>query len=107
MSSTFDRIRELIRAGEVRTSEHASIEMDKDDIFFGELLESVETCELLEDYPDHKRGPCILLMHDAPAGRRVHAVWGIPIGYSTPAVLVTAYIPDPERWDNDLRKRRQ
>lgn len=25
-----------------------------------------------------------------------HVVWGIPIGKSSPAVIVTAYRPDPE-----------
>jgi hypothetical protein len=40
------------------------------------------------------------------AGAPVHVVWGIPKGHDTSAVLVTAYRPDPERWDETLTMRR-
>jgi hypothetical protein len=36
----------------------------------------------------------------------VHAVWGIPKGATGPAVLVTAYRPDPSRWSEDFMRRR-
>jgi hypothetical protein len=29
----------------------------------------------------------------------IHVVWGIPKGCKSPAVLVTAYRPDPEVWE--------
>jgi hypothetical protein len=32
---------------------------------------------------------------------------GIPKGSSSPAVLVTAYRPDPERWMDDFRRRKK
>ncbi len=37
----------------------------------------------------------------------IHVVWGIPQGESGPAVLVTAYRPDPERWNDDFVERRK
>ena len=36
----------------------------------------------------------------------IHAVWGIPKGHATPAVLVTAYRPDPSRWEDGFTRRR-
>ena len=33
------------------------------------------------------------------------AVWGIPKESASPAVLVTAYRPDPERWSGDFNRR--
>ena len=36
----------------------------------------------------------------------VHVVWGIPKGESRPAVLVTAYRPDPDLWDSDFKRRK-
>jgi hypothetical protein len=39
-------------------------------------------------------------------GAPVHVVWGIPKGYDKPVVLVTAYRPDPERWDETFTRRR-
>jgi hypothetical protein len=38
-------------------------------------------------------------------GRPLHAVWGIPRGYNSPAVLVTAYKPDPALWDPTFTRR--
>jgi class 3 adenylate cyclase len=32
--------------------------------------------------------------------------WGIPRGQTAPAVLVTAYRPDPARWTDDFLRRR-
>jgi hypothetical protein len=36
----------------------------------------------------------------------IHVVWGIPRDATSPAVLVTAYRPDPERWSDDFRRRK-
>ena len=35
----------------------------------------------------------------------IHVVWGIPKDKSLPAVLVTAYRPDPTRWSDDFTRR--
>ncbi|ADJ29702.1 hypothetical protein [Nitrosococcus watsonii] len=36
----------------------------------------------------------------------IYVVWRIPRGYDKPVVLVTAYRPDPERWNKAFTKRR-
>jgi len=46
----------------------------------------------------------LVLQFDA-ARRPIHVVWGIPKGRSDPAVVVTAYRPDPKRWTKDFLKR--
>ena len=38
-------------------------------------------------------------------GRPVHVLWGIPGGETGPAVLVTAYRPDPDKWSSDYLRR--
>jgi hypothetical protein len=40
-------------------------------------------------------------------GNPIHAVWGIPRGSTSPAVLVTAYRPDPERWVDGFKRRKK
>jgi hypothetical protein len=39
-------------------------------------------------------------------GKPIHVVWGIPRHASSPAVLVTAHRPDPERWTEDFMRRK-
>lgn len=105
MGETFANIKKLVAAREIRISEHASLELEKDDVFLTDLLDSFESASLVEDYPDHGRGPCVLLLHRTRDSRVVHAVWRVPAGYSTPVVLVTAYLSDAERWDEAFMRR--
>jgi hypothetical protein len=39
-------------------------------------------------------------------GLPIHILWGIPATEGTPAVLVTGYRPDPNRWSSDYLKRK-
>lgn len=69
-------------------------------------MEGLNEAILVEDYSDYPKGPCVLLLQRDDEGQPVHAVWGIPTGESRPAVLVTAYRPDPEKWTEDFLERK-
>jgi hypothetical protein len=106
MSDTFRRILDLARSGEVNISRHAFRELAADGILTRDVIAGLETAKVLEDYPNYPKGPCVLVLHQDPEGRPVHAVWGIPRGRTSPAVLITAYRPDPDRWTPDFEKRK-
>jgi len=53
------------------------------------------------------KGASVLVLQTAADRQPVHVVWGIPKGYTNPAVLVTAYRPDPARWNTDFKKRKK
>ena len=107
MSHTLRQIIELVEGGEVRFSEHGYDEMAEEGIFTRDIMNDIRKAELLEDYPDFPKGPCVLVMQKDRNGLPIHAVWGIPKGELSPAVLVTAYRPDPTLWSDDLRRRKQ
>lgn len=107
MSHTFGRVRKLSSAGEIRISDHGYDELAEDGILAGDVVDGLQSAEVIEDYPNYPKGPCVLVLcHDAQ-GRPVHAVWGIPKGKTSPAVLVTAYRPDPARWTDDFKRRKR
>lgn len=106
MSETFERIRLLVGRREIRVSDHGYDELAADGLLAREVVAGVETALLLEDYPDYPKGPCVLLLQRDEAGRPIHVVWGVPKEKASPAVLVTAYRPDPERWTEDFQRRR-
>lgn len=107
MSSTLDQIRELIRNGSVRISEHGYDELAADGILAREAIRGISSAILVEDYPSYPKGACVLVRETDNDGRHIHVVWGIPKGKTEPAVLVTAYRPDPDLWENDFLKRKR
>lgn len=106
MSEFVERVRDLISAGEVRISEHGYDELAEDGLTARELLAGVLEAVVVEEYPNYPKGPCVLLLQKDCGGKPVHVVWGIPKGCDKPVVLVTAYRPDPERWDEEFLRRR-
>lgn len=89
----------------MRISEHGYDELMEDDLTVGELLDGIAHATLVEEYPQFQKGPCVLLLQNDHLGKPVHVVWGIPKGHDEPAVLVTAYRPDPKRWDEGFMRR--
>jgi len=106
MSHTFRHVLDLIQRKEVRVSDHGYDELAEEDIFVRDVLSGVRQATVVEDYPKYPKGPCVLGLQKDPGGRPIHVVWGIPRGTSSPAVLVTAYRPDPGKWSSDFTRRR-
>ena len=105
MSDTQRRISELVGRGRSRVSEHGLRELKEDDIDLADLLRSLGAAEVVEDYPDYHKGPCVLLLQRDADGRPVHALWGTSTTTFDMATLVTAYRPDPSRWSGDYLRR--
>lgn len=106
VSQTLRQVQALVARGEVRVSAHGYEELAADQVFVHDVVEGLAAATVVEDYPDFSKGPCVLVLERDAAGRPVHVVWGIPKGATAPAVLVTAYRPDPAKWDETWRRRR-
>jgi hypothetical protein len=107
VSETFAQVIALVQKGEVKISDHGYDELAEDGIFARDVIRGLPRAELLEDYPQFPKGPCILVLERDRDGLPLHAVWGIPKGEVSPAVLVTVYRPNPKRWTEDFRSRTQ
>lgn len=107
MSTTLERIQTLVARNEVRVSLHGTEELAADDVQVRDVIAGVATSVIVEDYPDYPKGRCCLVLQRDAANRPLHVVWGIPAGRESPAVVVTAYRPDPARWDRMWLRRRK
>jgi len=105
VTDTLEQIAALVAKGEVRVSEHGYDELAADGILLRDLVAGMPAAEPVEDYPAFAKGPCVLVLQRDRDGNPVHVLWGIPQGEKSPAVLVTAYRPDPKRWDVGLKRR--
>jgi len=105
LSDLGEKIRTLIQAGHVRVSEHGYDELVEDGLFFRELVDGISNAVIVEQYPNYPKGPCVLFLQRDSSGAPIHVVWGIPKGHNKPAVLVTVYRPEPEKWDESFTRR--
>ncbi len=106
MNETFARIRLLVKADKINVSRHAFRRLAQHNIVSDDLLRSIDTAEVLEDYPDYFARPSMLVLHLDAKKRPIHAVWGVAKDTTEPAALVTAYRPDPLLWSPDFRSRK-
>ena len=107
MSEFVARVGDLIRADKVRISKHGYDELVENWLTAREVPVGILEAVVIEEYMNDPKRPCLLLLQKARMGNPIHLVWGVPEGRDKPVVLVTAYRPDPERWDETFMPRRQ
>jgi len=89
------RIRSQAIAELVRVTVHAHQEMVEEDINMNELLQAAAAASIIENYPDHRRGPCCLLHGVTRNGRHLHIVCTTSL---ETLIIITVYEPRPPKW---------
>ena len=106
MDDLADRIRGRIESGAFRVSDHAQGRLDERQLLLSDILASVASWTVIETYESGRMGPSLLARHMLPGGP-IHAVWGMIAENAVHAVLVTVYLPDKEKWDEQFTIRRK
>jgi hypothetical protein len=106
LSATLDTIRLRVKAGCVRVSNHGVQELSDDGISLPSVIAGVEMALVVEDYPDHPRGACVLCLQRDEADQPIHVLWGLAARTPEVATIITGYRPDPNRWMDDLMTRK-
>ncbi|GIL01593.1 MAG: hypothetical protein BroJett030_14920 [Alphaproteobacteria bacterium] len=105
-ADVIEEIRRRVESGAFRVSDHAQGRLDERGLSITEILASVDSWSIIETYSDERMGPSLLAKHDLPAGP-IHAVWGMITRNAEHAVLVTVYVPDKEKWNEQFTIRRK
>lgn len=96
------QIQPQARAENVRVTQHAQQEMIEEEITLDEVLQTIASAHILENYPEHKRGACCLLSGRTRRGRALHVVCtsAQPI-----LIIITVYEPKPPKWVTPSQRR--
>jgi hypothetical protein len=95
LAEALGRIRAQASAQAIRITQHAHQEMVEDGVLLERLLEALKTGEIIENYPEHRRGPCCLIDGTTREGRHLHVACttSLPV-----LVIITVYEPRPPKW---------
>lgn len=107
LNEILEQVRALVARGEVRVSLHGYEELAADNVPVRDIIDGLTGAEAVEEYPNYPKGPCVLVLERDKSNQPIHVVCGIPAGQSSPAVVITAYRPDPMKWDETWRRRRK
>jgi len=98
---TLDGIRNKIKEGQYGFSDHAVKRMIKRSISRREVETVINEGEIIEEYPHDKYSPSCLVYGKTEAGRDLH----IQVSLPPIVVVITAYDPDQEEWENGKNRR--
>ncbi|MCX7048000.1 MAG: DUF4258 domain-containing protein [Candidatus Sumerlaeota bacterium] len=93
---------ERLTQGRVRFTVHAHQEMADENIGPDEILEALTNGDVLENYSEHKRGPCCLIYGITKENRPLHIVCTTSLEY---IVIITVYEPLPPKWVTPTQRR--
>lgn len=101
--SILREIQNAIRERELSISLHAQQQTITRRIKIGEIREALlsPSAELIEDYPDDPRGSSCLVY-----GKAVNRILHVHLSYPPEIVIITAYEPDPTKWETDRKARK-
>ena len=97
------KIKEKVKEGKYFMSQHAIIESAKDMVDDEDIEEAISNGQLLEDYPDDRRGHSCLICGKMRDGRYLHVVVGMT---EENAVMITTYLPSPNKWETPFKRRK-
>ena len=102
-TDTLDQVR-ASAAQRILFLAHAVRQMAHPDriITAAEVQHAVEEGDLIEDYPEDRRGHSCLILGRSSDGTAVHVVCSPKVGF---LAIITAYRPGSDEWESDLKTR--
>lgn len=99
-----EKLREYYRDDLVYVTEHASMRYRQRGIRARDVRLAVENGEIIEQYPEDFPFPSCLILGRDEQNRCLHVCMS---DEGSSSRIITAYIPDPEKWDEDFKIRRE
>lgn len=97
-------LREICTPSNIRITLHAAKRLEQRSILLDDVISCVMSGEIIEQYPDDYPHPSCLILGLSVGDKYLHAVIG---HHETNLFLITAYYPSADKWESDLRTRKE
>ena len=98
-----EQIRMHVNQGDVVWRDHAIKRLHERKITRDDVRSAIYNGEIIEDRPDDIPTPCCLILGANIKGRYIHVICGM---LDDLVYIISAYYPDPDRWEPDFRTRK-
>ena len=96
-------LRSHVRQGNVIWRDHAMKRLRERRITKDDVRNAIYNGEIIEDRPDDIPTPCCLILGSNIKGRFMHVICGM---LDDMVYIISAYYPDPDRWEADFMTRK-
>ena len=100
----WEQIQQAIQTRDINVSRHALREAIAEVISVDEVRQALLSSMIIEDYPEHRRGPCCLVYGQTDAGRDLHVVITSTL---SPVLVITVYEPRAPFWTTPVTRGNQ
>jgi len=101
---TVQDIAKYVEESSLRWTSHILERLFQRNISIDDVKAVLSNCEILEQYPNDYPFPSCLVFGHSIDGRIIHVVCG---SNGVELWLITAYLPNPDEWSEDLKQRRK
>ena len=91
------------RAESIVITQHSRKRMSERGIVLADVMSAIKSGEIIEQYPDDFPFPSCLILGNTNDSRPIHAVVS---ANEDMIYLITAYFPDAESWEADMKTRK-
>ena len=100
---TIEQVKELNMLERIAVTEHARIRLYERNISMADIINGINTGEIIKQYPDDKPLPSCLILGFSVRKQYIHIVVSCDYEF---IYLITAYFPDPDIWEDDFKTRK-
>ncbi len=101
---TIEQLKALNKPESIAITEHARIRLYERRISIDDIVNGINTGEIIKQYPDDKPLPSCLILGFSVKSEYIHIVVSCDKDF---IYLITAYFPDPDMWENDFKTRKE
>ena len=101
---TIEQLRKLNRLENIAITEHARLRLYERQITVDDIINGIETGEIIKQYEDDKPYPSCLILGFSVNSKHIHIVVSCDTDF---IYLITAYFPNPDIWKNDFKSRKE